>query len=261
MRMQVNALLVEPAMLGALGEMRRKLQGVYAEAEGLRNGLRTLCDEHSTTARVTGVEQWFPEVQSSVDLKMRLALQPPTTEEGAKLTAVREARLAAREAARERAQEDRHVETQQHALVLQLRLLLAQWRGARRTAKRQGMLLRELSAQRNAELEAAAAQMESLRRVRLEHHELVIERETWRKQSVEQADVIAAAISAAARRHEEHEDEVAVLSEKLRQVLEENAGLSALSESQASDLQLLSQEMVRMLPSPIPHAAQSAATF
>ena len=91
----------------------------------------------------------------------------------------------------------------------------------------------------------------------MEHHELVVERETWRKQSVEQADVIAAAISAAARKYEEHEEEVAVLSEKLRQVLEENHGLRALSESQAADLHLLSGEMVRLMG---PSAPTSTAT-
>jgi predicted methyltransferase len=61
--------------------------------------------------------------------------------------------------------------------------------------------------------------------------------------------VIAAAIAAAAKRHAEHEEEVAVLSEKLRQVLDENAGLHALTDNQAADLSLLSQEMIKLMPS------------
>ena len=67
-------------------------------------------------------------------------------------------------------------------------------------------------------------------------------------QTTEQADVIAAAIAAAARTHQEHREEVAVLSEKLRQVLGENDGLRLLAETQKSDLEVLSNEMVRLLP-------------
>jgi hypothetical protein len=74
-----------------------------------------------------------------------------------------------------------------------------------------------------------------------------MERETWRQQSAEQADVIAAAIAAAARTHDEHKEEVAVLSEKLCQILEESAGLRALCDSQAADLKVLSDEIVRLM--------------
>lgn len=48
----VQTLLIEPSMLSELGEMRRKLQHVHAEAETLRCGLRRLCDSRSKTAQV-----------------------------------------------------------------------------------------------------------------------------------------------------------------------------------------------------------------
>ena len=44
-----------------------------------------------------------------------------------------------------------------------------------------------------------------------------------------------------------HEEEVALLSAKLRQLLEERAGLQALVDSQAADLQLMSAEVVRLV--------------
>ena len=121
------------------------------------------------------------------------------------------------------------------------------WRAARRTVERQGLLLRQLSEQRNHELEAAASAAEAHRRTQADVHDLRMERETWRQQSAEQADVIAAAIAAAARTHDEHKEEVAVLSEKLCQILEESNGLRALCDSQAADLKVLSDEIVRLM--------------
>jgi len=58
---------------------------------------------------------------------------------------------------------------------------------------------------------------------------------------------MAAAIAAAARTHDEHKEEVAVLSEKLCQILEESDGLRALCDSQAADLKVLSDEIVRLM--------------
>ena len=42
--------------------------------------------------------------------------------------------------------------------------------------------------------------------------------------------------------------QVAVLSEKLAQLVEERDGLAALCDSQASDLALVSQEVIRLMP-------------
>ena len=42
------------------------------------------------------------------------------------------------------------------------------------------------------------------------------------------------------------EEEVALLSEKLRRLVEENAGLRALVDSQAADLELMASEMMRL---------------
>ena len=86
-----------------------------------------------------------------------------------------------------------------------------------------------------------------LRRTQMQYHELLVEQETWRRQSAQQADVIASAMTAAAAVKEEHADEVAVLSEKLRQMLEERADLQNVVDSQAADLKLMSQEMIRLM--------------
>ena len=45
----------------------------------------------------------------------------------------------------------------------------------------------------------------------------------------------------------EHEEEVGVLSEKLRQLFEEKAGLEAVVDSQAADLKLMSAEMIKLI--------------
>ena len=64
-------------MLGELGEMRRRLQALHAEAEGLRVGLRTLVDTrvHFTRARATDAWPLADCEQASAPLRQRLA--PP----------------------------------------------------------------------------------------------------------------------------------------------------------------------------------------
>jgi len=234
----VQTLLIQPQMLGELGEMRRKLQDAYSEAEGLRNGLRELCDTNANSSKAA--VEWHSEVNSSKAMRLRLALPSPPP--AARVAAILDQRAAMRRVA-----EDREASLERDAMRLQLRIVLRQWRVAKRTLSRQGLLLRQLSAQRNEELEAAALQSTMMRSARFELEELKVERETWRKQSGEQADVIAAAIASTARTHAKHKEEVALLSEKLYQVLEEKEGLRLICESQASDLKVLSEEMVRRL--------------
>ena len=116
-----------------------------------------------------------------------------------------------------------------------------------RNYEKQGVLVNTLSAARNEELEASKRLSEQLRRLELEKHELLVEQSTWRKQSAEQAEVIAQAVAQAANGTIEHENEVLILSEKLRQVLDEKAGLEALVDSQQMDLKIMSSEMIRMM--------------
>lgn len=268
----VETLLLEPQMLGELGGMRRKLQVLHSEAETLRGGLQQLCDSRSQAAKAADIWR-MPRPKSPRKLRTASRVVAPATpaayggaesaQHGATsaaspmvgATPLRELLALpvpatpadARQAALEREHERRAHEISQDALRLQIRLVLPRWRAARRVIDRQSLLLRQLSEQRNRELEAAAGAKEAQRRGAAEVRELLTERETWRKQSAEQADVIAAAIAAAARTHDEHEDEVAVLSEKLRQVVEESDGLSALCDSQAQDLEVLSNEVVRLM--------------
>ena len=243
----VDTLLLEPQMLGELGEMRRRLQLLHAEGEGLREGLRKLCDTRVRSTGARAVEAWLQPAgeQAAAPLRKRLALPMSAadpTETGRQLAACSD-----RRAALERLHEENARAIEYDAVQLQLRLVLPRWRAARRTVERQGLLLRQLSEQRNHELEAAASAAEAHRRTQADVHDLRMERETWRQQSAEQADVIAAAIAAAARTHDEHKEEVAVLSEKLCQILEESNGLRALCDSQAADLKVLSDEIVRLM--------------
>ena len=132
-------------------------------------------------------------------------------------------------------------------LRLQLKITRRAWHVAQRVADEAKASQRALSIQRREEAAVVATQSEVLRRAQASLHELTVEQETWRHQSAQQADVIAAAISAAASKHAEHEEEVALLSEKLRQLLDERQGLQAVVDSQAADLKLMSTEMMRVL--------------
>jgi hypothetical protein len=130
----------------------------------------------------------YPDATTSSALRERLAL-PPTADPdaGRKLAALSDHRAMMVEL--EQAQQ---MKLERDATRLQMRMLLYQWRCTRRTLARQGGLLRQIAAQRNAELEKATVQAEELRLARAElgdRNDLLAERETWRKQSAEQADV------------------------------------------------------------------------
>jgi hypothetical protein len=247
----VKALLVEPQMLGELGEMRRKLQAVHCEAESLRSGLSKLCERHGSSMGLDTAAHLLPLEHGRTTLAMEgtaageALLQSSGASDGSAVRAtevVPSGSLTPRRALR-------MAEREVDAMRLMLRLTLHHWRGSRKTLQRQHVLLGQLSAQRNEELEAAEQQVEMLRRSQTENHELLVERETWRRQSAQQADVIAAAMSATTSHQAEHAEEVALLCAKLRQLLEERNGLQALCDSQTSDLKLMSQEMIRLMGS------------
>lgn len=259
-RQTVQALLVEPSMLAELGEIRRRLQTTHKESESLRTQLRTIVAKNAVEdvqptpdgAPAAPAGRWLPLAEGDAALRATAPARLPSTVEeappasdGAHLATVeRPAEPFGAKAKREQAyQEQREVDT----LRLQLKLVRTAWRSARAALDKQGLLLRQLSAKRNTELEQLHTHAEVLRRSQMQLHELQVEQTTWRQQSAQQADVIAAAIAAAANKYVEHEEEVKVLSTKLQQLLEERQGLHALVDSQAADLKLMSTEMLKLV--------------
>ena len=269
-RVTVQALLVEPSMLGELGEMRRRLQTIHKEADDLRTNLRKILTRHGgPTGAQAAATLWLPVEQGGMTLRERARMPPPgaMVYQGVQLPApgdphsnsieAEEIRRAARRASGSLLPED---QPEADTLRLQLKLLRHSWKLARKSLAQQSALVRQLSGQRTNELRQADAQSEVLRRTQAQLHELTIEQETWRQQSERQADVIAAAIAAAAKKHAEHEEEVALLSEKIRQLVEEKTGLEALADSQAGDLQLMSSEMIRLVGLAASSSPQRATT-
>ena len=240
----VNTLLLQPKMLGELGDMRRKLQVAASETEHLRGGLRKMAEREEEQQLLRQVTtQMLPLESGKAALDRRF--NPPKAVAAVEAPPSAESQEVVRARELHRRQQQRLLD----AVRLKLRLTVHQWRQSKAAYAKQVELMRQLSAQREEEREAAALQSEVLRRLQLEQHELLIEQETWRNQSAEQADVLAAAIATAANGTIQHEDEVVLLSEKLRQVLEEKAGLEALVDSQSADLKIMSSEMIRMMAS------------
>ena len=240
----VNTLLLQPKMLGELGDMRRKLQVAASETEHLRGGLRKMAEREEEQQLLRQVTtQMLPLESGKAALDRRF--NPPKAVAAVEAPPAAESQEVVRARELHRRQQQRLLD----AVRLKLRLTVHQWRQSKAAYAKQVELMRQLSAQREEEREAAALQSEVLRRLQLEQHELLIEQETWRNQSAEQADVLAAAIATAANGTIQHEDEVVLLSEKLRQVLEEKAGLEALVDSQSADLKIMSSEMIRMMAS------------
>ena len=241
----ISTLLLAPEMLPELSDVRRKLSRALSEAEGLRVELRKLTERR----RLARPAEWLPiapDESPAHPLRTRCASAEAERMEARTLLAGAAARGGG-EGGGEGGGGSASTEHELGSLKLQVRLMRGHWNNCRRTAARQGLLLRQLSAQRNEELERAATQAEVLRRTQAQVHELLIEQETWRVQSTQQADVIAAAMTASASTQGQHAEEVALLTEKLRQLLEEKAGLQALADSQSADLKLMSSEMVRLM--------------
>ena len=117
---------------------------------------------------------------------------------------------------------------------------------ARSALDKHALLLRHMSSKRNGELEQHTGS-EILWCTQMQLRELQFEQTTLRQQSEQQANVIAAAIAAASSKHAEHEEDVRVLSTKLRQLLDERRGLEAVVESQGADLKLMAAEMVKLV--------------
>ena len=277
----VRALLLDPSMLGPLGELRHKLQIATSDAEGLQEKLQELMEKGAPPDGAS--VPFLPKKGELTQLRASVASAQPTaaataatatTATAVASTATGTSSVAgatgtATTAAREEAEavgasasgvdgvgpkvghESRP--TPADFTRLKMRLLLQGWRGLRRQVARQELLLRQLSSQRNAELNAASethAELKSLR-VRVSSQEEVEQQN--RQRLGEQAEALSAAVHSASRAHAQHEEEVACLSEKLLQLNSElreatagRARAQALCKQHGADLDVLMQEVVRL---------------
>ena len=232
----VRSLLLEPQMLGELGDIRRKLQAMHREAEALRGRLSKIMEQRG---ELVGTDA------TSTAVCLPLAESKSAARRG-RCTRSTECRLGGLlHHDGERAVSVSDGETYCNTMRLQLRMVRQAWRAARCSLARQESVLKRLSTQRATELEGGAATAGVLRSEEPMHeHKTEM---ASRRQSEQQADLIAAVIAASATKHAEREEEVALLSEKLGQLVAERAGLQAVVHSQAVDLELLSFELTRFM--------------
>lgn len=128
---------------------------------------------------------------------------------------------------------------------LAMRILCWRWR----KLKRDHALLEQLLTRRSAELLLCTEQYEALANTVLgdQGNESLPD---LRARSVKMEARADAAMSSLNAQQAEHAEEVALLSEKLRQLLDERQQLEALCALQKSDLQVLTQEVVRLQSRP-----------
>ena len=226
-RRTVDQLLLHPHKLAELGEARATLQKAQSEAERLRGRLHVLF-EGGAAERYSGGSGWVPPTADAL--------------------AAKRARAAAEAAARAvPGSPAAPVSTLEvDSLRLKLSMVLRHWRASRAKARGQELLLRQLSARRNAELELAAAQGEQLRKASKQCSELGVQVAALRGQQAAGVNAVAAAQETARAQRAAHEEEVGVLGYKLRQLIEDRAGLRAQCDAQATDLGVLSQEIARL---------------
>ena len=126
-----------------------------------------------------------------------------------------------------------------------MRILCWRWR----KLKRDHALLEQLLTRRSAELLLCTEQYEALANTVLgdQGNESLPD---LRARSVKMEARADAAMSSLNAQQTEHAEEVALLSEKLRQLLDERQQLEALCALQKSDLQVLTQEVVRLQSRP-----------
>ena len=232
----VRSLLFEPKMLGELGDIRRKLQAMHREAEALRG---RLCNITERRGELVGTDA------ASAAVRLPLAESKSAARRGRCMSSTQCRLDGLLHHNGERAVSVSDGETYYNTMRLQLRMIRQAWRAARCSLARQDSVLKRLCTQRATELEGGAVTAGVLRSEE-PMHELNIEKASQR-QSKQQADLIAV-IAASATKHAEREEEVALLSEKLGQLVAERAGLQAVVHSQAVDLELLSFKLTRFMP-------------
>ncbi|KAL1529234.1 hypothetical protein AB1Y20_000189 [Prymnesium parvum] len=242
----IETLLMEPALLQPLGELRFKLQAASAEAEALRGRLQQLKEEGYEKASPA---PWLP-ASDEVDALRGLALPrlraPSAARDGRQLRVITqtEAHAGARALAAAREREEaarREAERERAHLTLKLRLVVHHWRALRRQLAEQRRLLGQLSAQRNDELAAAAEENQQLKQLRATLVEMGESEREMRQMLAEQERQLSASAATSAQARAEHEEEVAYLSAKIRQQEEERVELQAVIVQQAADIDVLMQ--------------------
>ena len=182
------------------------------------------------------------------------ALLPPSV--GAMSTAVTPfATRATEEAARRAGIVARHeAASELAALRLKLRVVVQNWRTMRRAlvaAQAQAQALEAevdgvacRAADRGAAEAARAYEAEGrVRQLLLQIEELSVREAGWRRQAAQQAEAATQQTKQARRQHEE---ELGVLSEKLRQLLHERTELQATCTQRQTDVDVLTHEVLRM---------------
>ena len=217
-------------MLQPLGDLRFKLQEAYNGAEMLRDRLQELKADGDYRAAEA---PWIPRGDDVEQLR-RLAL--PTLQRlsggaaaanggksgggvgggvggGGKGAAevITQAQAQAQAAALEsvraevkalalaKAASEAEAKKESGYMQLKLRLVVQNWRGLRKEIERQQLLLRQLSAQRNDELRAAAEEAAQLRQLRATLAEIGGCESNLRSQLVEQELQLASAAAASAK--------------------------------------------------------------
>jgi hypothetical protein len=233
--MTVRSLLFEPQMLGELSGIRRKLQSMHREAEALRGRLCKIMERHGEVVDTDAITTaaCLPHSESKSAAEHGRCTKGMRRQQDDRLHQTeRAARMGGGQA---------HC----NAMRLQLRMVRQAWRMARQSLARQDSLLKWLSAQLATELEGGAVKAGVLRGEE-PMHDLSIDVGP-RRQSGPQADLVAATIATSANKQAEREEEVALLSEKLGQLVLERAGLQAVVLSQSVDLELLAFELTRCM--------------
>jgi len=228
-RSLVQVLIAKPAMLDELSAIRARLHSLLEEAESLTMRLAQMQGHGGAAAHL--LRRVFQSDQAPLDsgagLSARLT-EPDYSGQASRVTAATGLRPFGSTGLRA-------IDGER----LALRILLVQYRRLRLSAADR--------AEASARFERKAHQLEvELIRFRDLLSEARDEASVWRTQAVNSAEQLHEAATAEARKALEHQEEVACLSEKIAQLSEEHATLEIVCAQQATDLEVLTAEVVRM---------------
>lgn len=221
-RHTVCALLLQPANLGELGQVRRQHEFAIEEAEALRVKLLRLVGKSVSGTDELGEGFLTGMLQTEAAGQDQNAMPGKRDATAGVLLTVQRQLTTATTAAVE-------VGVDAAAVSFKLRILRHHCRASRRLLDRQLAVLRHLSQCRDEEREAAAVQAARLARAQMQLTEMRGVERRLRAQAAEQIQALGTAISSASLVHEVCEEDVAVLSSKLGHVME-GRGIQALEQ-------------------------------
>lgn len=234
-RRAASLLLAKPSLLSALGGLRAQLQATGGEADAIAQRLAEMEAQAAAAAAALGgvvplaAAAPRPPLLGARERDAPAPLAPSVQLDSATPPSSRPGSPLGR------------ATRGQRALVaerLAVRLLLAKWRQLRAAAAEQAEALaagRAQAASLEERLDATSALLREARE----------DGAAWRDQALVQVNALSEAASAEARATLGHAEEVSCLSEKLRQLVEEQAALQELCAQQAEDLEVLTGEVVR----------------